>query len=56
MLPLVVCAGVLMADLARPVSPQKYRRAIGHQILLQEPLLVLNDNRVGYITYLPPCY
>jgi hypothetical protein len=29
MLPVVVTAGVLLADLARPVSPGEYRRIIG---------------------------
>ena len=38
MLPLVVTAGVLLADLARPVSPEEYRRVIGQQVLLHEPM------------------
>jgi hypothetical protein len=38
MLPLVVSAGVLLADLARPVTPEEYRRVIGQQVLRHEPL------------------
>jgi hypothetical protein len=38
LLPVVICAGVLLADLARPVSLEEYRRAIGQQVLLHEPL------------------
>ena len=38
MVPVVVTAGVLLADLARPVSPEEYRRVIGRQALLHEPL------------------
>jgi hypothetical protein len=38
MLPLIVCAGVLWADLARPFSPEEYRRVIGQQVLRHEPL------------------
>jgi hypothetical protein len=38
MLALVVSAGVLWADLARPVSPEEYRRVLGHQILRHEPI------------------
>src|SRR5262245_50177045 len=37
-LPPVVTAGVLLADLARPVSPEEYRRIIGQQVVLHEPL------------------
>ena len=38
MLPVVMCAGVLLADLARPVRPEEYRRVIGQQVLLHEPM------------------
>jgi hypothetical protein len=38
MLPLVVTAAALWADLARPVSPEEHRRVIGQQALLHEPL------------------
>jgi hypothetical protein len=38
MLPLVVSAAVLWADLARPVSSEEYRRVMGQQVLLHEPL------------------
>jgi hypothetical protein len=38
MLPLVVSAGVLLAGLASPLPLEEYRRVIGQQVLLHEPL------------------
>jgi hypothetical protein len=38
MLPLVVTAGALWADLASPLTPEEYRQVIGQQVLLHEPL------------------
>jgi hypothetical protein len=38
MLLLVVSAGVLLADLARPVSPEEYHRVVGQQVLSHAPL------------------
>jgi hypothetical protein len=38
MLPVVVCGGVLWADLATPLTPEEYRRVIGQQVLLHEPM------------------
>ena len=37
-LPFVITAGVLWADLATPLTPEEYRRVIGQQVLLHEPL------------------
>jgi hypothetical protein len=38
MLPLVASAGVLLADLARPVSREEYAQVMLQQVLLREPL------------------
>jgi hypothetical protein len=54
MLPLVVSAGVLLADLARPVSPEEYRRIIADHHRTTGPPARAAERR-GRAYYLATC-
>ena len=47
MLPLVVCAGVLWADLARPLTQAEYTHVMVQQVVWHEPLS--DEARVYYL-------